>query len=163
MDTPRHRQQTFMKRAISIARKFGEVGHYPIGAVVVDARGKILSVGYTSVTVARDPTAHGEINAIKSACKTSGNRFIQGCWLYTTLEPCAMCTSAAIWARMDGIVFGASYLDVPNFQHRSKRADPSWHQITISSRYIIEHSPQTVVLMENFMRPICKSLITNAV
>ena len=73
-----------------------------------------MSVAHTTTHETNDATAHGEVNAIRVACKNSGSRYLFGCWLYTTLEPCSMRTSAAIWARVEGIVACATKEDAQN-------------------------------------------------
>ena len=64
-------------------------------------------MGVTTIARDCDPTCHAEINAIRAACQRVASRFLEGCFLYTTYEPCPMCTSAAIWAKMSGIVYGS--------------------------------------------------------
>lgn len=79
----------------------------PFGAVIV-RDGRIVGEGVNTVTVAHDPTAHGEVNAIRAAAKALGAFSLAGCQLYTSCEPCPMCLAAAYWARIDAIYYGAS-------------------------------------------------------
>jgi len=82
----------------------------PFGAVVV--RGdEILGEGWNRVTSTNDPTAHAEVVAIRDACARLGTWTLHGCLLVTSCEPCPMCLAAAHWARVDGIVYGASRED----------------------------------------------------
>jgi guanine deaminase len=101
----------FLRRAIALATEnvvSGKGG--PFGAVVVRA-GAIVGEGANSVTFSNDPTAHGEVNAIRAACKALGTFTLAGCELYTSCEPCPMCLAAAYWARLDAIYFGCSAAD----------------------------------------------------
>jgi guanine deaminase len=83
----------------------------PFGAVIVGPDGQVISEGCNRVTSANDPTAHAEVSAIRAACAALASFKLEGCTLYTSCEPCPMCLSAAYWARLDGIVFGASRED----------------------------------------------------
>ncbi len=95
-----------MEAALAEARLAGEAGEVPIGAVIVH-EGAILARGQNSVLREVDPTAHAEIVAMRAAAKALGNYRLNGCTLYVTLEPCAMCAGAMIHARLDRLVFAA--------------------------------------------------------
>jgi guanine deaminase len=95
-----------MRRAIALGRRGmnrGDGG--PFGAVVV-CRGAIVGEGWNRVVATNDPTAHGEIVAIRTACRRLASFRLSGCELYTSGEPCPMCLSAIHWARIDRIFFG---------------------------------------------------------
>lgn len=96
----------WMKRALQEAERAFDQGEVPVGAVVVH-KGQIVGRGHNLVETLRDPTAHAEMIAITAACETLGTKFLQGCTLYVTLEPCPMCAGAIVWARLDRLVFGA--------------------------------------------------------
>lgn len=96
-----------MQAALTEARLAGEAGEVPIGAVIVHA-GAILARGQNSVLREVDPTAHAEVVAMRAAAKALGNYRLNGCTLYVTLEPCAMCAGAMIHARLDRLVFAAA-------------------------------------------------------
>src|ERR1022692_3435802 len=101
----------FLRRAIALATQnvlSGAGG--PFGALIV-CEGKIVSEGVNTVTASNDPTAHGEVNAIRAACKALGAFTLAGCELYTSCEPCPMCLAASYWARLDAIYYGASAAD----------------------------------------------------
>jgi tRNA(adenine34) deaminase len=97
----------FMEAALAEARQAGEAGEVPIGVVVVD-EGAILARGQNRVLRDMDPTAHAEIVALREAAALLGNYRLNGCTLYVTLEPCAMCAGAMIHARIDRLVFAAA-------------------------------------------------------
>ncbi len=98
----------FMQRAIELARRAmiaGEGG--PFGAVVVRGN-EIVGEGANRVLADGDPTAHGEIVAIRDAARRLGTYCLAGCELYTTGEPCPMCLGAVYWARLDRVYYGFS-------------------------------------------------------
>jgi len=94
----------FMTRAIELSVKSVNNGTGPFGAVVVKDN-KIISEGFNTVTIAKDPTSHAEIVAIRNACKVLNDFSLKRCNLYTTCEPCPMCLSAIYWARIDKIYY----------------------------------------------------------
>jgi tRNA(adenine34) deaminase len=96
-----------MEAALAEARNAGKAREVPIGAVVV-CDGVILASGQNSVLRDNDPTAHAEIVALRHAATAIGNYRLNGCTLYVTLEPCAMCAGAMIHARLDRLVFAAA-------------------------------------------------------
>jgi guanine deaminase len=101
----------FMRRAIELARlgmTSGAGG--PFGAVVVK-NGEIIGEGHNQVLASQDPTAHGEIVAIREACKHLGHFSLEGCEIHTTGEPCPMCLGAIHWARIGRIYYGFSITD----------------------------------------------------
>ena len=96
-----------MQAALAEARLAAEAGEVPIGAVVV-RDGAIVARGQNRVLRDLDPTAHAEIVALRAAAAALGNYRLNGCTLYVTLEPCAMCAGAMIHARLDRLVFAAA-------------------------------------------------------
>jgi tRNA(adenine34) deaminase len=96
----------YMEAALAEARKAAEAGEVPIGAVAVHDGG-IIGRGQNRVLRDNDPTAHAEIVALREAAVALGNYRLNGCTLYVTLEPCAMCAGAMIQARIDRLVYAA--------------------------------------------------------
>ncbi len=96
----------FMGQALVEAEKSLEKKEVPVGAVLV-SENKILSRGHNEAILRNDPTAHAEIIAIRKACLKRKNYRLPDCELYVTLEPCAMCLSALVHARVRRLVFGA--------------------------------------------------------
>lgn len=95
-----------MMEALREARLSGEEGEVPIGAVVV-CRGGVISRGHNMTERLHDPTAHAEMIALTSATEALGGKYLKGCTLYVTVEPCPMCAAALAWAQVDRIVYGA--------------------------------------------------------
>lgn len=97
----------WMKVALKAAMKAREIGEVPIGACLIDANNKLLSVKHNLVIANCDPTAHAEILVLREAAQKIGNHRLLNTTLYTTIEPCAMCAGALVHARVKRIVFGA--------------------------------------------------------
>ena len=99
--------EAMMRRALELAREAGALGEVPVGAVVARA-GTIIAEAYNLRETASDPTAHAERLALERAGRATGHWRLDGCVLYVTLEPCAMCAGAIVLARLDRVVFGAT-------------------------------------------------------
>src|SRR6184192_4442229 len=97
----------YMRRALELARRAGEEGEVPIGAVVA-LGGEVVGEGWNRPIAAVDPTAHAEIQALRAAAKKLGNYRLTGAELYVTLEPCDMCVGAMFHARIARCVYGAT-------------------------------------------------------
>ncbi|WP_344594894.1 tRNA adenosine(34) deaminase TadA [Actinomadura vinacea] len=97
-----------MRAALAEARRAGEAGDVPVGAVVLDASGTIIGTGHNDRERTADPTGHAEIVAMRAAAAARGAWRLDGCTLVVTLEPCTMCAGAAVQARVDRIVYGAA-------------------------------------------------------
>ena len=95
-----------MLEALAEAAKAGELGEIPIGAVV-EKDGVIIGRGHKLTETEKDPTAHAEIIAIRQAARTLGGWRLTGCRMYVTVEPCAMCAGAIVWARIEKLYIGA--------------------------------------------------------
>lgn len=101
----------FMNEALNEAYEGIQAGHGgPFGSVVVKDN-KIIGRGHNRVLINNDPTCHGEIDAIRDACRNIGKYDLSGCELYTTGEPCPMCLYACLWARIDKVYYGCSIED----------------------------------------------------
>ena len=99
--------ETYMRRAIELARRARDEGEVPVGAVVVQNEA-IIGEGWNRPIAAADPTAHAEIQALRDAARRMANYRLTGATLYVTLEPCDMCVGAMFHARIARAVFGAT-------------------------------------------------------
>jgi len=97
--------EKFMDIAFREAEKAFKIGEIPVGAVIVKD-GVIIGKGYNQVETLKDPTAHAEIIAITAAANHLESKWLEGCTLYVTLEPCIMCAGAIVLARIPTLVFG---------------------------------------------------------
>jgi len=99
----------WMRHALALAaRAEREHDEIPVGAVLVDAEGRVVGEGWNRNIGDHDPSAHAEIVAMRAGGRTLGNHRLVGCTLYVTLEPCAMCAMAAIHARLVRVVYAAA-------------------------------------------------------
>ncbi|NJB84738.1 tRNA(adenine34) deaminase [Lewinella marina] len=97
----------YMRQALVQARLAAAMGEIPVGAVVV-SNGRIIARGHNETERLSDVTAHAEIIALTAAANHLGDKYLHGCTLYVTLEPCPMCAGALAWAQAARIVYGAS-------------------------------------------------------
>lgn len=110
-DFNRSLAERFMRRAIELSRQGMEAGEGgPFGAVVTKD-GTIVGEGWNKVMATNDPTAHGEVVAIRAATQALGNYDLTGCELYTSAQPCPMCLGAIYWARLDRIYYANTAKD----------------------------------------------------
>ena len=96
----------YLARSIQLAVENVANAGGPFGALIV-RDGVVLAEGQNRVTSTLDPTAHAEVTAIRAACQAVGDFSLAGATLYTSCEPCPLCLSAALWARIDRVVFAA--------------------------------------------------------
>lgn len=101
----------FMEQAIALSRQAVEsLSGGPFGAVIV-RDDRVLATGHNQVIATADPTAHAEVQAIRSACAAAGDHRLSGCTLFTSCEPCPMCLGAIYWARIERVYFANSRAD----------------------------------------------------
>jgi len=101
------KDEQLMRLALAEAEEAGRMGEVPVGAVIVDGSGRILSTGRNLRESSQDPTDHAEIIAIREAARAMGSWRLERTAIYVTLEPCMMCMGAIINARIKRLVFGA--------------------------------------------------------
>lgn len=123
----------FLKRAIEKAQESVTQGGFPAGAVVVKD-GKIIGEGISIGNKLSDPTSHGEMSAIRDACKNIVSSDLKGATLYASMEPCSMCHSASMWSGIQKIVFACS----------KTKVSPEYYGGTY----------KTTILNESFNRPL---------
>ena len=99
--------ERFMRLALEEARAAMAQDEIPVGAVVV-AGGLVIGRGHNLTETLRDVTAHAEMQAITAAAETLGGKYLTGCTLYVTVEPCVMCAGAIGWSQLGRLVYGAS-------------------------------------------------------
>ena len=97
----------WMKKAYAEAEKALKTDEVPVGAIIVKDN-IIIARGYNQVETLKDPTAHAEMIAITAACDTLGEKRLDGCTIYVTLEPCPMCAGAIVLARIPRLIYGVA-------------------------------------------------------
>lgn len=141
----------FMFEAFKLAEKAFQEGEIPVGAVVVHEN-IIVGKGYNQVQMLKDPTAHAEMLAISAACSTLQNKYLSGCTLYVTLEPCHMCAGALVWAKIDRIVFGAM----------DEKSGSCGTKLNIASNNSLNHSAEIIQgVMEEDSKHLLKKFFKN--
>lgn len=116
MSTENVLHQKFMKRAIELSQRNMQTGiGGPFGAVIVKDQ-VIVGEGWNKVTSNNDPTAHAEVEAIRTACQSLKTFDLSGCEIYTSCEPCPMCLSAIYWARIGKIYYANTKKDAAQIQ-----------------------------------------------
>lgn len=123
----------FMKRALDEAQIAFEKGEIPVGAVIV-TKNKIIARAHNLTETLNDVTAHAEMQAITAAANYLGGKYLHGCTLYVTLEPCQMCAGALYWSQISKIFFGATDL-----QRGCLTLNTRLHPKTIITGGIMEH------------------------
>jgi len=97
----------FMEKALQEVEMAFEKGEIPVGAIIVSDN-KVIALGHNLTEMLHDVTAHAEMQAITAAANYLGGKYLGGCTLYVTLEPCQMCAGALYWSQISKIVFGAT-------------------------------------------------------
>ncbi len=138
----------YMNIALNEAQISKKEGNKGYGAVIVYDR-EILSEAHDTAITENDPIKHAEVSAIRKAVKTKADANLSGAILFSTCEPCPMCTSLAIWSNLTTIVFGAS------IEETSKMGRT---RINISSRDIVDKSPTMIEIIGGEMREQCLKL-----
>ena len=135
----------YMQMALAEARKALEQKEVPIGAVVV-AGGRVIARAHNLTETLTDPTAHAEMQAITIATDYLGGKYLTGCTLYVTVEPCPMCAAALNWAQVSKIVYGA---DDPRRGY-SLFSPSLLHPRTIVTKGILQE--ECAALMKDFFK-----------
>ena len=141
-----HDHEAFMALALEEAKKAGQIGEVPIGAVLVAENGEILSAAYNQTIKLADPTAHAEILALRQAASQICNYRLLNTTLYVTVEPCIMCMGAIVHARVSTLGFGA--------------LDPKWG--AAGSLYNFARDDRLnhrVEVLENVLEDDCRTLM----
>ena len=151
----------FMGMCISLAEEAANNGNYPLGSLVY-RKGDVISFASSKLIESCDPTAHPEVIVIREAAKKLGSRYLPECILFTTLEPCPMCTSAAIWAKMEGVVFGATQKDAIAVSEKNEDKLYTWRQIKIDCKTVVNAGEPLLFVNGGILREECLRLFSIA-
>lgn len=139
----------FMKQALISARRAATHEDVPIGAVIV-RDGVIIARGENQVQLRRDPTLHAEIVALRRACKKLGQKFLDDCDIYVTLEPCAMCATAISFARIKNVYFAATDEKGGGITSNSRIYETDRHLWRPTVKQIPEFAEESAMMLRDF-------------
>lgn len=139
----------FMNQAFILAKKALAHNDVPIGAVIVKDS-KIIARGENRVQKSKNPTLHAEIVAINKACKKLNSKFLDGCDLYVTLEPCSMCATAISFARIQNVFFAARDEKGGGILHNAKIFDNDKHLWKPNIHEMPEYSEESAQMLRSF-------------
>lgn len=130
-----------MRELIDYSIKNSKGRNQATGCFIVKGN-KIISKAISTVGKDKDPTAHGEINAISKICRKQKNYHLKNCWVYSTQIPCPMCVSAIVWAEAKGIVWGWD-------------GRKTWEKLNISPERILKTSKNKIQIFGHFLEKEC--------
>lgn len=139
----------FMKQALISARRAAAHEDVPIGAVIV-RDGVIIARGENQVQLRRDPTLHAEIVALRRACKKLGQKFLDDCDIYVTLEPCAMCATTISFARIKNVYFAATDEKGGGITSNSRIYETDRHLWRPTVAQIPEFAEESAMMLRDF-------------
>ena len=145
----------FMNQAFLLAKKAQSHDDVPIGAVIVHD-GKIIARGENRVQKSKNPTLHAEIVAINKACKKLNAKFLDGCDLYVTLEPCSMCATAISFARIKNVYFAATDEKGGGITANAKVYESDKHLWKPNVIQMPEYAEESAKLLKNFFAQMRK-------
>jgi tRNA(adenine34) deaminase len=148
------RDEALMARALDLADLARTRGQFPYGAVVTNADGEVLGEGHNLIRSDVDPSAHGEIVAIREACRRLGSWRLRDCTLYTSCEPCLLCCFVIVKSGIRRVLFGARGTDVPIYRPllgadleevaEWVNAQRDWRPITVVGDVMRERARETL-------------------
>lgn len=140
--------EALMRLAIDAARSGIAIGQSPFGCAIAQGD-TVLACERNSVLETVDITAHAEINALRSACRASGEIFLSGAIVATTCEPCPMCMAALHWARVDTVYYGASIADATG---------GGFNELALSAADVVRLGASPVRLVSGILVEDCRRL-----
>jgi tRNA(adenine34) deaminase len=155
-------RKKFMQLAIDEAKRAGDRGDYPIGAVItrlVDAREVVIASAGNRVKTSGSSIKHVELETLKYVSSGYG-RYLEDFILYSTHEPCAMCAGACIWSRIGAVVFGVSQEDIDAYGRKHGTEYYKWRACLISCRFVLEKGHHVVPVLGGFLRQDCQKLFS---
>lgn len=135
----------WMSHALQEAHKAQRYGEVPVGAIVIK-QGRIIGRGYNTPITQHDPSGHAEINALRDAAAYTGNYRLVGAELFVTIEPCMMCLGAAIHARIERLVYGATEPKAGVICSAENLYQKSWlnHRINVTGGILDSECSETI-------------------
>src|ERR1051325_705798 len=143
-------KKKFMELAVTEAKRAGDRGDYPIGAVITRVTGKRVKTSGSSLK-------HVELETLKYVSSGYG-RYLPDFVLYSTHEPCAMCAGACVWSKIGAVVFGVSQEDITAYGKKHGTEEFKWRACLISCKFVLEQGNLHVPVIGNFMGADCRKL-----
>src|ERR1700722_12027835 len=153
-------KRKFMELAIAEAKRAGDRGDYPIGAVITRLEGKdgeVIAHAGTRVKTSGSSIKHVELETLKYVSSGYG-RYLTDFVLYSTPEPCAMCAGACLWSKIGAVAFGVSQEDITAYGKKHGTEEFKWRACLISCKYVLEKGDLHIPIFNNFLRLECRKL-----
>jgi tRNA(Arg) A34 adenosine deaminase TadA len=135
--------ETLLRRALAVAREARAHGNHPFGALLAGDDGRVRLEAENTVVTEGDCTGHAELNLVRAACRTLGGGELVGATIYTSTEPCAMCSGAIYWGGLARVVFGLPASEL----HALASGTPESQQLVLSSRDVLRHGQRSIEVL----------------
>ena len=155
-------KKKFMELAIAEAKRAGDRGDYPIGAVITRVVGKrevVIASAGNRVKTSGSSIKHVELETLKYVSSGYG-RYLPDFVLYSTHEPCAMCAGASVWSRIGAVVYGVSQEDIDAYGRKHGNEVYKWRACLISCEHVLEKGNHRVPVIGGFLRRECLKLFS---
>ena len=155
-------RRKYMQLAIAEAKRAGDRGDYPIGAVITRLEGGrevVIASAGNRVKTSGSSIKHVELETLKYVSSGYG-RYLPDFVLYTTHEPCAMCAGACVWSRIGGLVYGVSQEDIAAYGKKCGTEEYKWRACLIPCELVFRKSNHLIPVTSGFMRKECQKLFT---
>ena len=155
-------KKKFMELAVAEAKRAGDRGDYPIGAVITRLVGKrevVIASAGNRVKTSGSSIKHVELETLKYVCSGYG-RYLPDFVLYSTHEPCAMCAGACVWSRIGAVVYGVSQEDIAAYGRKRGTDVYKWRACLISCRLVFEKGNHIIPVTGGFLRKECQKLFS---
>jgi tRNA(adenine34) deaminase len=155
-------KKKFMELAVAEAKRAGDRGDYPIGAVITRLTGKrevVIASAGNRVKTSGSSIKHVELETLKYVSSGYG-RYLPDFVLYSTHEPCAMCAGACVWSRIGAVVYGVSQEDIAAYGRKRGTEDYKWRACLIPCRFVFEKGNHPIPVTGGFLRQECQKLFS---
>jgi len=155
-------KKKFMELAIAEAKRAGDRGDYPIGAVITRVVGKrevVIANAGNRVKTSGSSIKHVELETLKYVCSGYG-RYLPDFVLYSTHEPCAMCAGACVWSRIGAVVYGVSQEDIAAYGRKRGTEIYKWRACLISCEFVFKQGNHVIPVTGGFLRNECQKLFS---
>jgi tRNA(adenine34) deaminase len=155
-------RRKFMELAVAEAKRAGDRGDYPIGAVITRVTGDrevVIASAGNRVKTSGSSIKHVELETLKYVSSGYG-RYLTDFALYSTHEPCAMCAGACVWSRIGAVVYGVSQEDIAAYGAKHGTDEYKWRACLIPCRFVFEKGQHTIPVTGGFLRQECQKLFS---